>query len=201
MPRKLHNGIKEQVLAYIACSPGGIGIQALYKLLSGQISRRSLQRRPIRVSGRRETGIRKKRPFNALCSPDGDWGERGEVLRAIARLGRHSSWRGRPSGDGSLPPLSPSAAKVQRAVRKPITGRTPVGYNREFLDTYKPNESSYLTPETIAALNRVGRTPDSERPAGTYARHILARLLETYARFCLRPSEYKAWRDASHQRL
>ncbi|MEK6303368.1 MAG: Fic family protein [Acidobacteriota bacterium] len=34
-----------------------------------------------------------------------------------------------------------------------------------------------MTPETIAQLNRIGRTPDSEKPAGTYARHILDRLL------------------------
>ena len=60
---------------------------------------------------------------------------------------------------------------------RPLTERTPVGYNREFLDKYRPNESSYLTSETIAHLNRVGRTPDTDRPAGTYARHILDRLL------------------------
>ena len=66
---------------------------------------------------------------------------------------------------------------MRRAVRKPLTDRIPVGYKREFLDAYTPNKSSYLTPETIAHLNRIGRTPDSETPAGTYARHILDRLL------------------------
>jgi hypothetical protein len=62
-------------------------------------------------------------------------------------------------------------------VRKPHAQRTPVGYNREFLDQYRPNESSYLTAETIAFLTRIGTTADAERPAGTYARHILNRLL------------------------
>jgi Fic family protein len=62
-------------------------------------------------------------------------------------------------------------------VRRPETERTPVGYNREFLDQYRPNESSYLTPETISHLARIGATPDAEMPAGTYARHILDRLL------------------------
>ena len=62
-------------------------------------------------------------------------------------------------------------------MRKPQTERTPVGYNRKFLDEYRPNESRYLTPETIAHLARIGRTPDAERPAGTYARHVLDRLL------------------------
>src|SRR6266498_1447370 len=73
--------------------------------------------------------------------------------------------------------LSPSGADVRRLVRTPLTERTPVSYRREFLDQYRPNESSYLTPETIALLTRIGATPDGDRPAGTYARYILSRLL------------------------
>jgi len=60
---------------------------------------------------------------------------------------------------------------------RPQSERTPVSYNREFLDQYRPNESRYLTADTIAHLARIGATPDLERPAGTYARHILDRLL------------------------
>ena len=61
-------------------------------------------------------------------------------------------------------------------MRRPLYDRAPVGYDREFLDKYRPNVSSYLTPETIASLSRIGTTHDAE-PAGTYARHILNRLL------------------------
>src|SRR5262249_3661858 len=73
--------------------------------------------------------------------------------------------------------LSPSGLAVREVVRRPVTARTPAGYNREFLDTYRANQSSYLNPDVLAHLNRIGRTPDIERPAGTYARHILDRLL------------------------
>jgi hypothetical protein len=66
---------------------------------------------------------------------------------------------------------------VQQLVRRPLTARTPVSYSRDFLDQYEPNESSYLTDETTSFLTRIGTTPDAERPAGTYARHILNRLL------------------------
>lgn len=62
---------------------------------------------------------------------------------------------------------------MQQSERRPLPERTLVGYNREFLDHYRPNQSSYLTTETIAHLNRIGHTPDAERSAGTYARHIL----------------------------
>lgn len=66
---------------------------------------------------------------------------------------------------------------MRREVWRPLTERIPVGYNREFLDKYRPNKTSYLTRETLAHLNRIGHTSDSEKPAGTYARHILDRLL------------------------
>jgi Fic family protein len=62
-------------------------------------------------------------------------------------------------------------------VRRSEPERTPIGYSRDFLDQYKPNDSSYLTLEITASLARIGATPDAERPAGTYARHILNRLL------------------------
>ncbi|MGH9904913.1 MAG: Fic family protein, partial [Pyrinomonadaceae bacterium] len=74
-------------------------------------------------------------------------------------------------------PLSPSGADVRQLVRRPLSERTPVGYNWDFLDQYRPNESSYLTHETIASLTRIGATANAERPAGTYARQILSRLL------------------------
>lgn len=73
--------------------------------------------------------------------------------------------------------LSPSGAEVRQLVRRPQIARTPVSYNRKFLDQYRPNESRYLTADTVAHLARIGATPDLERPAGTYARHILDRLL------------------------
>src|SRR6185503_15669407 len=58
--------------------------------------------------------------------------------------------------------LSPSGADVRRLVRRPLAERTPIGYNRDFLDQYRPNESSYLTPETIASLTRIGTTANAE---------------------------------------
>lgn len=42
-------------------------------------------------------------------------------------------------------PLSPAAREIEAYVRQPIEKRQPVGYHREFLDTYRPNETFYLT--------------------------------------------------------
>jgi len=74
-------------------------------------------------------------------------------------------------------PISSEAEAVRRTVRKPIQSRKPVGYNREFLDEYRPNETFYLPEDVRRKLAKMGRSPDSNRPAGTYARQIFNRLL------------------------
>jgi hypothetical protein len=77
----------------------------------------------------------------------------------------------------NLIPLSPIALSIQTNVRQPIQARRPIGYNREFLDQYRPNETYYLSEATRNHLFEIGKSTDNERPAGTYARQILNRLL------------------------
>jgi len=74
-------------------------------------------------------------------------------------------------------PISPEAGAIKQVVRAPIQSRKPVGYNRAFLNEYRPNETFYITPEIRQQLLEKGRSPDSIRPAGTYARQIFDRLL------------------------
>ncbi|MEK7339277.1 MAG: Fic family protein, partial [Verrucomicrobiota bacterium] len=77
----------------------------------------------------------------------------------------------------SLIPLSSTALSIQSNVRQPIQARRPIGYNREFLNAYRPNETYYLSKNTRDHLFEMGKSQDGKRPAGTYARHILNRLL------------------------
>lgn len=74
-------------------------------------------------------------------------------------------------------PLSEQGREVLAYVRRPRTGRTPVGYNRSFLDDYVPNLSGYLSKATRRHLRRIGETDAFGRPAGTHGRAILNRLL------------------------
>ncbi len=74
-------------------------------------------------------------------------------------------------------PLSPSSADIRNYLSQPPAARKPVGYNREFLDTYQPNTSSYLSQQERAHLARIGRPNFAAQPAGTYAKQILSRLL------------------------
>src|SRR6266540_2293619 len=156
MPKRLPADIDEQLLTSIANAPDGLGIDDLLRMLGGEVSRRSLQRRLSELVAAGRVLTEGRGPSTRYLLPT--IGTQAGVDEDYVRL-------------------SPSGADVRRLVRTPLTERTPVSYRREFLDQYRPNESSYLTPETIALLTRIGATPDGDRPAGTYARHILSRLL------------------------
>ncbi|BDT68128.1 hypothetical protein os1_23100 [Comamonadaceae bacterium OS-1] len=74
-------------------------------------------------------------------------------------------------------PVSVAGLEVRDAVRRPLTERIPVGYDRSLLERYRPNEDFYLLPAHRQRLHQSGRTATDVRPAGTYARDILGRLL------------------------
>jgi Fic family protein len=74
-------------------------------------------------------------------------------------------------------PLSSPGEGVRRLVRKPVLQRTPVGYKRQFLSSYKPNVSEYLPQSVRDRLQKIGTIDSQTQPAGTYARNILGRLL------------------------
>ena len=74
-------------------------------------------------------------------------------------------------------PLSKKSIELLRYVSKPIRARKPIGYNQEFLKSYEPNKTSYLSTSLRKELFSAGKIENIVRPAGTYARHILNRLL------------------------
>jgi hypothetical protein len=65
-------------------------------------------------------------------------------------------------------PLSVESAQIRAYLRQPFGARKAVGYNRQFLDGYRPNTNFYLSPNERTHLAEV---------AGTYAKQILNRLL------------------------
>jgi hypothetical protein len=74
-------------------------------------------------------------------------------------------------------PLSPASEEMRAYLSQPLNARKPVGYNRVFLDSYRPNETFYLSEEQRAHLAKVGKVNFEEQAAGTYAKQILTRLL------------------------
>jgi Fic family protein len=62
-------------------------------------------------------------------------------------------------------------------VRQPIFKREPVGYNDEWVNGYRPNETFYLSEQLRRALSNDGKRQQNNEPAGTYAHKIYNRLL------------------------
>lgn len=71
---------------------------------------------------------------------------------------------------------SPAARTLVDSLRAPLATRPPVGYDRRFVDTYKPNQSSLLPQQLATDLFHAGRSR-GQQPAGTYAREVLEPLL------------------------
>ena len=74
-------------------------------------------------------------------------------------------------------PLSPEAMAVKQKVSSPLSRRPPVGYDRAFLDRYRPNETFYLSADQREVLNALGSVSAQVLPAGTYLREIYNRIL------------------------
>ncbi len=99
-------------------------------------------------------------------------GARYRLPRQISVAAQGVRWR-----FDVLPVLSRTGAEIREYVRQPRAERHPVGYDRTFLDSYRPNKSFYLSQAEREHLGEVGRPVVADQPAGTYARQILNRLL------------------------
>lgn len=73
--------------------------------------------------------------------------------------------------------LSNSSQKIQKYLMQDLIARKVVGYSREFLNSYRPNKTAYLSKQDLSELHSIGAVPMADQPAGTYARKILDRLL------------------------
>ncbi|MFH0810842.1 MAG: Fic family protein [Pseudomonadota bacterium] len=170
MPKVVSQEELDTVLQAVGRFPEGASLEDVAGALAIQLPRRTLQRRlallveqgRISVQGRGR-GTRYRLPLIA------------DVAQPAQNPPRAAA-RGEIRGEIYVP-ISPEAEAVRQAVRKPVQERHPVGYNRAFLDTYRPNKTFYLSPEIRDRLFEMGHSPDVERPAGTYARQILNRLL------------------------
>jgi len=171
MPKKLPEDLKARIAAEIARHPDGVGIDDLHVALADIVSRRTLQRRLGELVDQKHisaTGQGKARLYRALGSID-IYLTQNEAVASDTEIYA-------PTVEIYVP-ITPAGREVLDYVRQPIQHRKPVGYDREFLEGYRPNETSYLPAEIHEHLHNIGRSPDGERPAGTYARDILGRLL------------------------
>jgi hypothetical protein len=172
MPKLLPSDLLDRVATALADHPGGLALADLENLFRRVASRRSLQRRLeewVREDAIRAEGVRRgRRYFRKAASA------RSTTLTPI--LGQAPVTTLSPLLDEGIP-VSEAGREILASVRRPLTDRRPVGYRREFLEQYVPNETAYLPPVVRSSLHELGRTPAGQRPAGTYVRDIFDRLL------------------------
>jgi len=156
VPKQLPQDLDARIVAEIARHPEGVGVIDLSKALAKIVSRRTLQRRLISLTKKGSVSAKGEGRARTYQAP----GKKAEVTGVEAYV-----------------PTSPESQKVIDYIRQPIQQRQPVGYDRLFLESYRPNETYYLSPAVRDHLHQIGRPPDGPRPAGTYARDILNRLL------------------------
>ena len=169
MAKRLPVDLLEQVQAALRDHSAGLALRELEARLTGVASRRSLQRKLTgwqRKGLIRAVGIRRGRRY-LLPSP----------LAPAAATAAASATATLSSTDDDGGSLSTAGRELRAMVKRPMADRAPIGYQREFLDGYRPGVTQYLTESLRRHLHELGRTRDDQRPAGTYARDILNRLL------------------------
>jgi Fic family protein len=148
-------------------NPQGLGLQELLAL-HPQLSRRTAQRiisEMIQAGSITALGAARARKYHAANNQK-------NMLRA--------SEQNYLANSTSFPqhiPVSADSADILAYIDQPVHARKPVGYQRDFLASYQPNETFYLPATLRQQLYRIGNTSKTNMPAGTYSRAILNRLL------------------------
>ena len=65
-------------------------------------------------------------------------------------------------------PLSADSQDVLAYIEQAADARKPVGYQRDFVEAYRPNASWYLSAPLRRQLHKMGNTTDRNAAAGTY---------------------------------
>lgn len=167
MPKKLVQDLNDRITTAIGEHPDGITAVQLSRRFSRELSPRTLGRRlKFLVQHRRIAvqGAGRASRYVPLQTAEGVANVPLEAETVQA------------SGEVYVP-LSPEGTRARNLVRRSLSERSPIGYDRAFLDAYRPNETWYLARPLRERLHELGRTRFAARPAGTYARDIMSRLL------------------------
>lgn len=158
------NQIPEETLAAIEDAvrrnPNGVSAPEILRALATPVPPRTLQYRLKHLVTRNRL----------IMDGEGRWARYRLPDAAIDAAAREEA-------DEPVIPLSEAGTAIRDYVSRAPEARKPVGYDREFLDRYRPNTSFYLTEQDRRHLADVGRPQIAEQPAGTYAKQILSRLL------------------------
>ncbi|MFW6236032.1 MAG: Fic family protein [Desulfovibrionales bacterium] len=161
MPRKIPERDLDAIVQIVEHHPSGASIEQIRKALEIGLPRRTLQRRLALLVEQGRLKAMGSGPARRYLAP-----VPGKIELELPAL----------KADLKIP-ISTDGEKIREHVHKPIQVRQPVGYNRELLDGYRPNHSTYLSETIRNRLDSCGRSNTDKLPAGTHAKKIYNRLL------------------------
>jgi Fic family protein len=154
----------EKLVQIIANHPNGVTVEELLNSLAVTTPKRTLQ---YRLSNLVKAGVLKNvgsgRSSKYYISEVLGDKEASKILDVPSK--------------SSIIPFSSEALEIQKLISTPIQLRQHVSYQRDFLDSYEPNKTFYLSQPILERLLKLGAGVEKGRPAGTYARKIYQRLL------------------------
>ena len=171
MPKRIETKEIDAIVAAVGAFPEGAPFSDIAQVLVYSIQERTLQRRLAKLvkEGRIEkTGKGTKTRYRLILAAD--------EFEGPAEIANVAADNVEPKLTLTLKPSAEGLA-VFNEISKPQHERKRVGYVREFLDAYQPNDTYYLSADVRSELAAIGRVTDKVEPAGTYARHVLNRLL------------------------
>ena len=178
MPRQTRAEIDrelDEIAALVAKHPDGISrkdLETAYEALhERRLTKRTMNRRLSQLEAEQRV-----RSDDARGSVSARYFPPAEGGHAAPSPGITTAGAGTVA-DPDYVPISAEGAEVRALVRRPLVLRTPVGYDAGFLTSYVPGETWYLPRDVRARLLELGRTSDTVRPAGTFAREINESLL------------------------
>ena len=169
MPRVTSQQELDHLVALISKQQDGIPIAGLLQALGGSLERRTLQRRlALLVDQKRIQMLNEGRSVCYISAQPVVGKGCASLLAPMATMQAQAE---------VYVPTSSQGEEIKAYVRQPRQLRQPVGYKLQFLEQYQPNQTAYL-PQTLRdQLHAMGRSPEDQTPAGTFARDILNRLL------------------------
>lgn len=158
MPKELSKSELKIITDIVALFPDGCSFQEIYQQLSKTIPEKTLRRRLTLLVKQEKLSVsntKKNKRYKLFSQTDTE-----NIVT-----------------EPTIIILSAEGKNVRNAVSAPIQLRSPVTYQRDFLDQYHPNKTFYLSESSRLHLKKIGSIPHIDHQAGTYAKKILQRLL------------------------
>jgi hypothetical protein len=181
MPKKIDISELNELRTLISNRLEGASVGELMKLDSISNSRRTLQRRIEELLEKEEITSkgegRGRRYYGNMQILDNSVPRYFKPQLGNDTLELNEDPAGFETNRSDQIDLSPESQELKKLIHRPLAMREPIGYQAEFLISYIPNQTYYLSAEIRKEMAELGRLGTNELPAGTYLRHILSRLL------------------------